>query len=188
MDALPDPHDTGRRLDIKLAEYTKLKSEQVSRIGFRDNLLYVTLGVVGALCAYAMAGPQHRPALLLVPWACFVLGWTYLVNDEKISAIGRYLRDELGPGLQTGVGVPPAEQVLGWERAHRVDRRRFSRKCFQLFVDLIAFCASSAAALFAFVWLEPGLDGPRLALVCAGSALVLMLAVWIWIYADLGAE
>ncbi|MCI5161639.1 MAG: hypothetical protein D3917_06375 [Candidatus Electrothrix sp. AX5] len=55
-------------------EYSSLKAEQAKRIGFRDNLLYVTLGVVGGVCAYAVKKPEYATALLLVPWACFILG------------------------------------------------------------------------------------------------------------------
>ncbi len=34
-------------LSIYLEEYSKLKDEQISRIGFRDNLIYVNLTAVG---------------------------------------------------------------------------------------------------------------------------------------------
>jgi len=182
------PNHLDRHLDLYLAEYNNLKSEQASRIGFRDNLLYVTLGAVGALCSYALAEPAHRAALLLVPWACFILGWTYLVNDEKISAIGRYIRERLVPRIVALVGSPAAGQIFGWEAAHRGDAERGPRKLFQLLVDLLAFCVSSAAALLAFAWLEPSLSGPPLALVVVGAVLTLVLAAWIWVYADLRAE
>ena len=43
-----------------LAEYTSLKAEQTAGIGFRDNLLYVTLAMVGALCAWALGNPAYR--------------------------------------------------------------------------------------------------------------------------------
>ena len=188
MEAANELQTPDRRLDIHLAEYNNLKSEQAKRIGFRDNLLYVTLGAVGALCSYAMADPLHRPALLLVPWACFILGWTYLVNDQKISAIGRYLREELGPGIEALAGVSPVGLVFGWERAHRGDSERGQRKRFQLVVDLTAFCASSIGALLAFAYLEPNLDGPRLALVSAGGVLTVVLSGFIYSYADLRAD
>ncbi|RWX48825.1 hypothetical protein VT99_10522 [Candidatus Electrothrix marina] len=75
-------------------EYSSLKAEQASRIGFRDNLLYVTLGVVGGVCAYAVKKPEHASALLLIPWACFIYAccsplassydsWIYVPAEEK---------------------------------------------------------------------------------------------------------
>lgn len=83
---------------LLLAEYQSVKDEQKARIGFRDNLLYVTLAVAAAIVA-AAAQTKQASMLLALPPVCIVLGWTYLVNDEKISAIGRYVRDELGPRL-----------------------------------------------------------------------------------------
>lgn len=77
---------------VHLQEYEKLKDEQTARIGFRDNLIYVALGVFGGLASFALTDASHMYALLIVPWVCAVLGWTYLVNDEKISAIGAYIR------------------------------------------------------------------------------------------------
>jgi len=43
-----------QRLDIYLQEYGKLKDEQAQRIGFRDNLLYVTLALFGTVLAFAV--------------------------------------------------------------------------------------------------------------------------------------
>lgn len=137
---------------LLLIEYQTVKDEQKTRIGFRDNLLYVTLTVVAAVvAASAQAG---QPAMLLaLPPVCVVLGWTYLVNDQKISAIGRYVREDLGPRLARlarteGTGEPgEAEEVFLWERVHRGDRRRRSRKAVQCVIDLLAFCLVPLAGL-----------------------------------------
>lgn len=79
-------------LDVHLREFDKLKSEQIARLGFRDNLIYVTIVAVSGILSFALTNLANYDALLLVPWATLILGWTYLVNDEKISAIGRYIR------------------------------------------------------------------------------------------------
>ena len=52
-------NDKGAILDVFLAEYNTLKAEQSARIGFRDNLLYVTLGVFGATVSFAVSDPSH---------------------------------------------------------------------------------------------------------------------------------
>ncbi|WP_223281180.1 hypothetical protein [Streptomyces antnestii] len=75
-----------------LAEYDRIKEEQKTRIGFRDNLLYFTLAASTAVLAITVQSRQAQ-LLLAVPVVCLVLGWTYLVNDEKISAVGCYIRD-----------------------------------------------------------------------------------------------
>ena len=51
-------------LNIYLQEYDKLKDEQAQRIGFRDNLLYVTLALFWTLLAFA--GDKANPYALLV--------------------------------------------------------------------------------------------------------------------------
>jgi hypothetical protein len=51
-------------------------------------LLYVTLTLFSGILAYAVSGTNSL-ALLILPWVCLIMGWTYLVNDEKISALGR---------------------------------------------------------------------------------------------------
>lgn len=134
---------------LLLAEYTALKDEQKSRIGFRDNLLYVTLTVVAAVIA-AAAQAKQSAMLLALPPVCVVLGWTYLINDEKISAIGAYVREELGPRLAQLAGLPQLSQAqspFGWESVHRSDARRRTRKAVQLAVDLLAFCLVPLAGL-----------------------------------------
>ena len=139
---------------LLLAEYQSIKDEQKARIGFRDNLLYVTLGVVAAVIA-AAAQAKQASMLLALPPVCVVLGWTYLMNDQKISAIGSYVRDELGPRLAVLAQPAGGFQAFGWETAHRGDRRRGSRKVVQVVVDLTAFCAVPLAALVVF-WVDAG--------------------------------
>ncbi|MDL5203878.1 hypothetical protein [Streptomyces sp. ALI-76-A] len=143
---------------LLLAEYQSVKDEQKARIGFRDNLLYVTLAVVAAVIA-ATAQAEQPSMLLALPPVCVVLGWTYLVNDEKISAIGAYVREDLGPRLAALARPGGGFQAFGWETAHRGDARRRSRKAVQTAVDLTAFCAVPLAALVVF-WADG--DGGRL--------------------------
>ncbi|MFD7766239.1 hypothetical protein [Streptomyces sp. NPDC059787] len=134
---------------LLLAEYQTVKDEQKARIGFRDNLLYVTLAVVAAVIA-AAAQAKQPSMLLALPPVCVVLGWTYLVNDEKISAIGRYVRDDLGPRLAALAANGSGFTTFGWEAYHRSDTRRRSRKRIQTVIDLTAFCAVPLAALVVF--------------------------------------
>lgn len=169
---------TGRLL---ILEYERIKDEQRARIGFRDNLLYATLASMAAVIAVAV---QAGVALLLIlPPVCLLLGWTYLVNDEKISAVGRYIRAEIAPRLQalTDDQAP----VFGWEVAHRSDPRRVSRKYLQLGVDMLTFCGGPVAAVLVF-WAAGGV--PVLYAVLSGAELlgVAVLGWQIALYADLG--
>ncbi|MFS4095895.1 hypothetical protein [Streptomyces sp. AF1A] len=132
---------------ILLAEYAQIKDEQRARIGFRDNLLYVTLGAVTAVTGIALQTKQPQ-LMLVLPLVCVVLGWTYLVNDEKISAIGRYIRTELTSRLTADSHEGGA--LFGWETFHRSDSKRMSRKVTQTVVDLTTFLGAPLGALIVF--------------------------------------
>jgi Ca2+/Na+ antiporter len=178
-------NDKQQMQEVYLKEYEKLKSEQTQRIGFRDNLLYVTLGVFGAVVSFAVSNQANYYALLVIPWVCLILGWTYLVNDEKITAIGRYIRLTLAEKIKEHTGHADIESIFGWEIAHRSDSRRRRRKIEQLIVDQITFVFSGIIALIAF-WLL--VSNPPLAVNILGLIeliLLLILGVEIIIYADL---
>jgi len=177
--------DKDQILEIFFKEYDKLKSEQAQRIGFRDNLLYVTLGVFGGVVSFAVSNPSNYYALLVIPWVCLILGWTYVVNDEKISAIGRYIRYKLVNRVKEHTGYGDIETLFGWEIAHRSDKHRKRRKIQQLIVDEITFVFSGIIALSAFWFLvaKPPLGVTILSWV--ELLLLIVLGVEMLIYADL---
>jgi hypothetical protein len=172
-------------LGVLLAqEYDRLKEEQSQRIGTRDNLMYATLvSIAGVVVGTYQA--DSVDLLLLLPPVCVVLGWTYLVNDEKVSAIGRYIRTDLGPRLAGLVGT--TQPVFRWEGSHRSDRRRRSRKVFQLAVDLTTFCFPGMIAI-----LIRCIDGRfsifTAMIVTVETIMVLFLAQQILVYADLARD
>ncbi|MEG4285534.1 hypothetical protein QUB68_20595 [Microcoleus sp. A006_D1] len=172
-------------LKVWLLEYDKLKAEQTQRIGFRDNLLYVTLGLFGTIVSFAASNSANYYAFLLLPWASLILGWTYLINDEKISAIGRYIRLTLVEKVKQKIGYADVESLFGWEIAHRSDPRRSRRKMEQLIVDELTFVVSGIIALMSFWVLVPG---AALAIHIMGGFELLLLLILGWeiiVYADL---
>ncbi|MGF1522323.1 MAG: hypothetical protein ACFBSF_08405 [Leptolyngbyaceae cyanobacterium] len=172
-------------LQILLEEYRALKAEQGSRIGFRDNLLYVTLGLFGGIASFAVSNDQANHAFLVIPWVCIVMGWTYVVNDEKISAIGRYVRDNLEDRISALMGRAADNKYLfGWETAHRDDPRRKSRKYLQLFIDETTFVFSGLTALLVY-WLLSQLSDLTILLSAIEAILLIGLGIQIAIYADL---
>ncbi|MEC4815113.1 MAG: hypothetical protein SAK29_17830 [Scytonema sp. PMC 1069.18] len=178
--------DKQQILEVYLHEYEKLKEEQAQRIGFRDNMLYVTLGIFGGILSFALSGNKNYYALLVIPWVCLILGWAYLVNDEKISAIGRYIRYTLVTKIQELTGNTDIESIFGWEIAHRSDKRRLRRKIEQLIVDEITFVISGIVALLAF-WFLVSQSPLAVNILCIVElVLLIILAVEIFIYADLG--
>ena len=178
--------DKDQFLEVLLAEYDKLKTEQAQRIGFRDNLLYVTLGLFATIISFAVSNASNYYALLVVPWVCLILGWTYVVNDEKISAIGRYIRHKLVDKVKEHTGYDDLETLFGWEIAHRDDKHRKRRKIQQLIVDEITFVVSGLIALGTFWFLVPNPPIGVTILSWVELLLLIMLGVETYIYADLG--
>lgn len=174
--------NSSKLIELSILEYEKLKDEQIQRIGFRDNILYVTLVAVGGVVSFALGSAKTHAALLLVPWICIILGWTYIVNDEKISSIGKYIRLKLEARIRREANL--SERVLfGWETEHRVDKKRFQRKILQCIIDEIAFCLSGIFAVIIYVVL----DLPPWHMIIVGIVEILFLlglGIQLVLYAD----
>jgi len=172
-------------LQIYLNEYERVKSEQVQRLGFRDNLIYANLIAITGILSIAGTDVVKILILLVLPLICAVLGWTYLVNDEKISAIGRYVRYTLSDKVRTLISSDD-QGLFGWETAHRDDPRRISRKITQLVVDELVFILPGYVAIVMF-WINAPDILLSLRWVAVVEAFVLLfLCIQIYIYADLG--
>lgn len=176
------PEDAAR--DVLLAEYNALKAEQKSRIALRDRLMYAALAALAATLALVVQ-PAGRPhLLLLLPLVCVVLGWTYLANDQKISAIGRYLRGRLVPALVASNGAGGA---LAWESVHRCDPLRRLDKFIQLAVDLLMFVVPSLLST-ALYWAADGVRADLLAVSIIEALITLGLATRVIVAADLSTR
>ena len=173
LKAAPGPA-TADHAGVLLAEYAALKAEQLGRIGTRDNLLYAVLGVIGAVLAAALTARQPA-CLLVIPPACVVIGYTYLANDAKISAIREYIRGGLAPRLDALTGYAPS---FGWESAHLADPQYGPRKGGHLAVDLLAFAAAPAAAVIMCVALY---SGPFLAVAAVFLTALTETAAVVWL-------
>lgn len=158
---------------VLLAEYDRLKEEQKTRIGFRDNLLYFTIAAVTVVVALTVQSGQS-PLLLSAPAICLILGWTYLVNDEKISTIGCYVRDRLGPRL--GELASAHGTVFGWEVYHRDVAGRTMRKRLQTAVDMFTYLILPMVCTTAF-WCSTAVQ-PLLLLASLVQTLALAMLGW----------
>ncbi|MCK2237403.1 MULTISPECIES: hypothetical protein [unclassified Crossiella] len=168
--------------DVLLAEYDALKAEQTSRIVLRDRLMYAALAALIATLALVVQ-PAGRPhLLLLLPLVCVVLGWTYLANDEKISAIGRYLRRHLAPALVAPDGRSGG--VLAWESVHRCGPLRRLDKFTQLAVDLLMFVVPSLLST-ALYWAAEDVRADLLAVSIIEALVTLVFATRVVAAADL---
>jgi hypothetical protein len=179
--------DKEQILAILLKEYDKLKSEQAQRIGFRDNLLYVTLGLFGTVLSFAVSNAANYYILLVIPWVCVILGWTYVVNDEKISALGQFIRMELAPKVQSKTGVLGVESIFSWESYRRDAKGRKIRKVEQFIVNQLTFVIPGVVALVSFWCLVPKAVDEIKILAGVELVLLLVLAIEILNYADLSS-
>jgi hypothetical protein len=136
-----------------IQEYEKLKDEQTSRIAFRDQMIYITLVAIGGVFSFVLEKTEYSTALLVLPFVCIVLGWSYIVNDEKISAIGRYCRTVLIPKIESIKESGGFNLIPSWEEFHRSDALRKERKVIQFIIDISLFCVSGIFSIAVFFYL-----------------------------------
>ena len=161
---------TGTRIDLLRDEIKTLKDEQRDRIKQRDSLIYSVIVAVAAVAGGTRLAGAAVP--LLLPPVTLLLGWTYLINDQMVSAIGRHLRTQLAPRLAALAGT----EVLLWENIRLLDRRYRQRKTIQLIVDLIAFVVP---ALVAVVWYWTHAPAnPALLAVSVVETIAALIAAW----------
>lgn len=140
-----DANEAWLKFEVTAREYQALKAEQLSRIGFRDNLLYATLAATGSLLAFVFSedpgqstNPYRALCIFAGPWISIILGWAYATNDCAITRIGDYINTVLAPRLAEIV-PQSVRGVFAWEDFHRSDESRIGRKVMQLAVDVCAF-------------------------------------------------
>jgi hypothetical protein len=172
-----------QQINIHLAEYQKLKDEQIARIGFRDNLIYATLIAVGGILSYALSNPTNSRAVLVLPLATVALGWTYLINDEKISALGRYVRNNLAQRVGGSISVA-TEEIFGWERITSGDKGRLWRKIVQFVVNEALFVGSGFVALSTYLTTERNIPGLFWIVTLVEMVFLGVLAFAIAVYAE----
>ena len=140
-------------MPLLIQEYIKLKDEQAKRIGFHDNILYVTLVALGGMLSFSLADPAHYYGFFLIPWITIILAWTYVVNDEKISSLGKYFRQNLAEQISLELTGRTSDEFFGWEGVGRSDTHRIRRKNEQLVINELTFVFSGFSGLLAFFWL-----------------------------------
>ncbi|RZJ92427.1 MAG: hypothetical protein EOO20_01865 [Chryseobacterium sp.] len=139
-----------------MAEYEKLKDEQHKRIEFRDQMIYLTLVATGAVFSFSIEKTALNTALLVLPFVCTVMGWTYFTNDVKITKIGKYIRTVLITRLESISETEVIDLSFSWEFYTIGDKHRKKRKLVQLLIDLGIFILPgiSSIAIFPFIHSE----------------------------------
>ncbi len=112
------------------------------------------MAAVGAIISFSLSKPEYKYALLVLPLVSIILGWTYLVNDHKISIIGQYIQEDLLKKVQKDIGEnnTSLNDIFGWEYFHR-DRNPVAqglRKFQQWLIDELTFVGSGMLGLILF--------------------------------------
>lgn len=165
------------KLDFLLKQYEKLKDEQQKRIEFRDRMIYITLGVIGGVFSFILEKPEYITALLVLPFICLILGWLYLMNDEKISEIGNYLRKILLPKIESIETENKFSIFPSWEEFHKQSFKRKRNKIVQITLDLLLFCVSALFSLTSFLYLNPVITCFQKIIVITEVLLIIYLSI-----------
>ena len=147
----------GRKYEFYLTEYSKLKEEQLKRINFRDNLIYLTLAAIGAIFSFSVQQPSFTIAYLILPFLCIVLGWTYLRNDKKISQISVYINTHLINSLNDLIPQNEPKIENTWDQFRTKYNNRNKSQKFQMLIDLSMFSFSGCISIIAFLVISPSI-------------------------------
>lgn len=149
-------------------EYEKLKDEQKARISFRDQMIYISLGVIGATFSFTLQYNNYLIILLILPFICFILGWTYLINDIKISEIGNYIQNKLIPNMI----MTEASPIDSWENFHKKAPLRLKIKIIQLIIDISMFCGSAFISIILYFTLN---DISTISIIISSIEIILII-------------
>ncbi|WP_424410253.1 hypothetical protein [Microcoleus sp.] len=97
-------------IKVGLLEYDKLKAEQTQRIGFRDNLLYVTLGLFGTIVSFAASNWANYIDQLILDEITFVVSGIIALISFWVLVPGSGLAINILGGVELLLLL-----ILGWE-------------------------------------------------------------------------
>ena len=132
------------------SEYAALKTEQLERIKQRDTFLNLAIVAVGLAAGFSSQADVPSIAWLSIPWVSMILGWAYLSNDDKVSAIGWYLRE-------TEIKAERVETPT-WETSAKGYLPPTLRTIADAMVFLIAFVFPTPAAIAIYTLTDTGID------------------------------
>lgn len=169
--------ELNNKINFFFKEFEKLKDEQNKRIEFRDHMIYITLGVIGGVFSFILEKPEYITALLVLPFVNIILGWTYLMNDKKISEIGDYIREVLIPKIELSLRDDNLNIYPSWEEYHKMLPDRRKTKIFQLVLDLLLFSLTSALSVVLFFFNVSEINKLQLFVIIFESLIVVFLAI-----------
>jgi hypothetical protein len=87
-------------------QYTALRAEIVQRIQLQHNIMAVTLTFAAAFLGFAFEFDLVRPVLLLYPLLILFLAASWVHNDNRLHAIGYFVREHIERRFLSGFVAP----------------------------------------------------------------------------------
>lgn len=157
-------------IQAHLAEYGALRQEMLEMIKWREQIVFLSLGISGALLSFSFSSDQAAPnapvsrhiALYLVSPLATALGGLWQVNAMRIYRLGVYIRDVLAPKINTLLKEPAttagaaALEVFAWESSRERVTHKWLRRSLEWIVLFLAFVASGVLAQYLIVITAPG--------------------------------
>lgn len=150
-----------------MSDFPSLKAEQIERIKMRDSFVNLSIVSIGIMISAAFASAVPRVEILLaIPWVAMAFGWSFVLNDVKISRLASYFASNQGPSNSSN---------SGWE----VWRRSYQRSWLEspiigALVQLLIFVCPGLVSIVVYFCARKD-DSVRLWEVSVGAAGVLML-------------
>jgi len=169
--------NTSSKIQFLITEYEKLKDEQKKRIEFRDHMIYITLAAIGGVFTFALEKPEYNYTLLVLPFVCIILGWTFLSNDKKVSDIGDYIVKVIIPKLELLKSDPVISLIPSWEEYHKDIKGRKTFKIIQLSMDLVLFSISGLLSIIFYLYISCPLTCIEIIVAIAEIMLLLFIMI-----------
>jgi hypothetical protein len=87
---------------VDTSEFNCLRAEILQRIKYRDNSIFMTIGILGGLLTFSSNSPYYS-VILFYPIISFFISLVWSHNDYRIGEIGEYIKKEY-ENQKTGFG------------------------------------------------------------------------------------
>jgi hypothetical protein len=129
-----------------VVEHGVLKTEQLERIKLRDTFLNLNIVALGVTTAITVQGQKQAAALLVVPWITVILGWAYLSNDDKVTAIARHIK----------AALDEKSAEFSWETSPKGILSPSIRRFADVAIFLLSFLLPGPIAMALYSVVNPG--------------------------------
>ena len=147
-----------------ISEYNSLRAEALQRVIFRDNALFLTIGIFGGLLTFCMNSSSIN-AILAYPIIAVFIATIWAHNDYRVGEIGKYIRVRM-------------ESQIGYEGWETYLDNKLKKPLFRanIFSAMGIFCISQALSIL-FVIYYNILHSISLKVMLSGTLFLLLLSL-----------